>query len=412
MIGPEGRRKFKKALQALGRAQWKDIFVEKYLLAELRQKDFRLFRRALSERGMALRVIKDGKQWIRCESSIDPGRALFLAKGEFEGEEREVLEEESYLPPIAFQTLADLADRFEEAEVLIRRFYRKVLIFTPKKIREKEEELYLLKLREKDVEEVWSGDSFSPPLDFIVSEFEGKREERKEARELPSEGEFLFYLAPGEGGVLFHELVGHMVELDNVMQGRSLFSFSDVGQTIFPEDFNLTSFSQVPDDDGTPPSRVRVVERGRLRTFLSSRFTSLLTGQPLTSSSRRQRYYHTPVVSSGNLLIEGGRYEPFELLSEVKRGVYVAEFRNGDVNPSEGWAYFRVSRAYWVEDGKPRYPLKPFIMAVSFDQFSSLRLEREGVRDKGGLFCHKKGQVFSYTVESPGCLLQAFGVRQ
>lgn len=411
MFDESERKTLRKALQSMGKAEWKDIFAEVYGFYELRLKSGKLRKRTVRDYGLSLRMIKDGKEWIRNENTLNPHVTLFLTEGvDLGGEEKSP----DFTPPpfpLAWKALNELAEDFEKAEVIFRHFSRKVFIVTSRTEREKEEELFLIKIRDGDLEEVWSSSQFSPPVDYIAGEFQQKLEERKEARVLPAEGQYFFYMAPGEGGLLFHELVGHMLELDNLLAKKSLLRKEDLGSKIFSEDLTVYSISELPDDDGTAPARVKVLEKGKVKKFFSSRLTSLLTGHPLTCSSRRERYFFSPVVFSGNLYVEGGKYEPLELLAEMQKGIYVMEFKGGKVNVATGWAYFKVQRAFWIERGKPKYPLKPFMMAISFQQFNdSLELETDPRKDKGGLFCHKGEQVFNYTIQSPGYRVVAYGV--
>jgi TldD protein len=54
----------------------------------------------------------------------------------------------------------------------------------------------------------------------------------------------------------------------------------------------------------------------------------------------------------------GGKEDPQEIISSIKKGLYAVNFGGGQVDITSGKFVFSASEAYWVENGKIQYPVK------------------------------------------------------
>ena len=59
-----------------------------------------------------------------------------------------------------------------------------------------------------------------------------------------------------------------------------------------------------------------------------------------------------------NTYMLAGDRDPAEILASIDRGLYAVNFGGGQVDITSGKFVFSASEAWWVEKGKPLYPVK------------------------------------------------------
>jgi TldD protein len=178
-------------------------------------------------------------------------------------------------------------------------------------------------------------------------------------------GEMTAVLAPGMGGVLFHEAVGHPLESDIVDKEASVYR-GRVGERLAAEILNGVDDATVPnawgsfsfDDEGTPAHRTVLFEGGVLRGWLYDRLRAEKDGVPSSGNGRRQSYAHPPIPRMTNTYILNGGARPDELVSSTDRGVYVTALAGGQTNPATGDFVFGCSEAYLIEGGRVGGPIR------------------------------------------------------
>ena len=185
-----------------------------------------------------------------------------------------------------------------------------------------------------------------------------------EAVDAPA-GEMPIVLAPGHSGVLIHEAVGHLLEADFNRKRTSIF-WNKMGKRVGSELVTIYDDPTIPssrgsynvDDEGTPPKRTLLIEKGVVRGLLQDKLSArLMGGAPLTGHGRRQDYGHWPIPRMSNTYIGPGRDAPEDILRSVPKGFYVASLSGGQVEDS-GKFTFSVSLGYLIEDGKLTAPVK------------------------------------------------------
>jgi len=184
-----------------------------------------------------------------------------------------------------------------------------------------------------------------------------------EARPAPA-GEMPVVLAPGHAGVLIHEAVGHLLEADFNRKKTSVFwdKFGKkVGspQVTIYDDPTLPAFrgSYNIDDEGTPPRKTLLIEKGVIKGLLQDRLSAGLMKMPLTGHGRRQDFTDMPIPRMANTYIEKGDHEPAEIIRSVKKGFYADKFQGGQVEDS-GKFTFSVSSGFLIENGRLTAPVK------------------------------------------------------
>ncbi len=178
-------------------------------------------------------------------------------------------------------------------------------------------------------------------------------------------GEMTVVLAPGMGGVLFHEAVGHPLESDAVDKEASVYR-GLIGERCASELINGVDDASVPngwgsfdfDDEGQPSQRTVLFTEGVLQSFLYDRLRAEKAGVASTGNGRRESYAHPPVARMTNTYILDGGSEPDDVLSSTVSGVYVTSLGGGQVNPATGDFVFGVSEGFVLDHGRVGAPVR------------------------------------------------------
>jgi TldD protein len=218
-----------------------------------------------------------------------------------------------------------------------------------------------------------------------------------EAKPSPA-GEFPVVLAPGTGGVLIHEACGHGLEADTLVKEASVYAnrqgerFGSTNVTITDDATEIGSWGSLGvDDEGTPAQRTVLFDQGVLVGHLSDLQSAQKIKAMPTGNGRRQSYAHLPIVRMTNTNLLPGPDDPDEIIRSVTRGVYVATFAGGEVNPATGNFVFGMSEAYMIENGAIAYPIRganligngPQVLGV-IDAIAADYDRKEGVCGKDG----------------------------
>ncbi len=185
-----------------------------------------------------------------------------------------------------------------------------------------------------------------------------------DARPAPA-GEMPVVLAPGMGGVLFHEAVGHPLEADTIHKEASVYR-GRIGERLASPLVNGVDDATVPngwgsfsfDDEGTPAQRTVLFEEGVLRGWLYDRLRAQEDGVPSTGNGRRQSYAHPPIPRMTNTSILNGTAKAEDVIADTERGVYVTALAGGQTNPATGDFVFGCSEAYLIEGGRVTAPVR------------------------------------------------------
>ncbi len=172
-------------------------------------------------------------------------------------------------------------------------------------------------------------------------------------------------LAPGSGGVLFHEACGHGMEADIVAKGASVYRGRQ-GERIGSELISGVDDATVAnawgsfgfDDEGTPAQRTVLFERGVCTDYLTDRLRAAELGLARSGNARRQSYAHLPIPRMTNTYILPGDDDPAEIVRSVRRGLFCEQLGGGQVDPASGDFVFGVSVGWLIEDGELTHPVR------------------------------------------------------
>ena len=184
------------------------------------------------------------------------------------------------------------------------------------------------------------------------------------ARPAPA-GTFTVVLSSKAGGTMIHEACGHGLEGDFAEKSLSVYA-GKIGERVASDLITVVDDGTLPnkrgssgmDDEGTPSSRVVLIDRGVLRSYLHSRRTARKMGHPRTGNGRRESYRHVPIPRMRNTLIVPGTTPPEEILAGVKEGIYVCQMGGGEVDIASGSFIFNVGEAYLIRDGRLAGPIR------------------------------------------------------
>jgi PmbA protein len=171
----------------------------------------------------------------------------------------------------------------------------------------------------------------------------------------------------------FVGFIGGVLCADAVQRGRSPFA-DRLGDEIASAALTLSDDGTDPegpasapfDAEGTPRTRIPLIEAGKLRTYLHDAYTARREGerQRSTGNASRAGYRSPPSVSTSNLVIAPGDGALEELLREADGGVYITDVAglHSGVNPVSG--IFSVGASgREISGGELGAPLTEFTIA-------------------------------------------------
>ena len=169
----------------------------------------------------------------------------------------------------------------------------------------------------------------------------------------------------GFGGVIFHEACGHSLEATAVARGNSEFCGKMGKQVASPivtaiDDGTIANEwgSLNIDDEGTPTTRLVLIEKGILKNYMIDKLNGRRMNMPVTGSARRQSYSFAPTSRMRNTFIAPGEHDEDEIIRTMGDGLYARQMGGGSVNPATGEFNFAVTEGYLVKDGKIDRPVR------------------------------------------------------
>ncbi len=181
----------------------------------------------------------------------------------------------------------------------------------------------------------------------------------------PKGGQMPVVMGAGASGILLHEAMGHAFEADFNRKGQSIFS-GKLGQQVCPKGVNVVDDGTVAfnrgsgnyDDEGVPAQKTYMVRDGILESYLHDRISASWYGVAPTGNGRRENFRYNPIPRMRATYMESGNADPQAIIADVKQGIYVDEFSNGQVKIGEGDFTFFVKSGHLIENGRLTTPVK------------------------------------------------------
>ena len=212
-------------------------------------------------------------------------------------------------------------------------------------------------------------------------------------------GEYTVILDPILAGVFAHEAFGHLSESDFVYQNKQLRDIMTLGQRFGGKHLNIVDDATIPnlrgsykyDDEGMPASKTYLIREGILEGRLHSKETAARMGERPTGNARAINYLFPPIVRMTNTFIEPSESSFEEMLSEIKKGVYVRDWYGGMT--SLEMFTFSCGEAYMIRQGKLAELLRPVVLTGNvFVTLNNIDAIGNDLQMNQGGGCGKGGQ--------------------
>ena len=235
----------------------------------------------------------------------------------------------------------------------------------------------------------------------------------------PKGGEMPVVMGAGGSGILLHEAIGHTFEADFNRKGTSVFS-DKMGLKVAESFVNIIDDGTVEfnrgsiniDDEGNDAQKTYMVKDGILNSYLHDRISSKFYKVSPTGNGRRESFRHIPIPRMRATYMEPGPHTRDEIISNVRYGVYVDNFSNGQVNIGAGDFTFFVKSGYLIENGKLTSPVKDInIIGNGPDALADITMVSNDFEiDNGTWTCGKDGQSVPVTCGLPTVLVKKLTV--
>jgi len=157
-------------------------------------------------------------------------------------------------------------------------------------------------------------------------------------------------------------------------------SFSVVDDPYTPGGLNSRPF----DDEGAPSTKVRIIEGGILKSFITDSYFAGRLGIPNTGHARRPSLTLKPVPSLTGIHVSSGNWKLDELISETEKGVLLEDSRLVPQGVSTNVSS-SVDFGFYVEKGEVVHPVKNTMIGTTvFDLLLNIdAMTRETLREGG-----------------------------
>jgi TldD protein len=252
---------------------------------------------------------------------------------------------------------------------------------------------------------------FRPPhttADFeeALDSLAGRARARLGARDV-APGETVVVTAPGVGGIIIHELIGHALEADTVLRGGS--ALAAASGPVAPADLTVVDDPRRGrgawrrDDEGVESRATPLIEGGRVGGYLLDLATAARFRRVATGHGRRSSFREPVRPRMGCTFLTPGRFEPEEMLEGIAGGIYIRRLTSASTDALSGNARFLVTDADSIDHGRPGQPLRPFLLELRASSAlrSIDRIGRDLAFDTCVGSCLRDGQPLATSVGAP-----------
>lgn len=218
----------------------------------------------------------------------------------------------------------------------------------------------------------------------------------------PKGGKMPVVMGAGASGILLHEAMGHAFEADFIRKGQSVFA-GMYGKKVCADNITIVDDGTIRgnrgslnfDDEGVPAQRTVMVDSGVLTSFLHDRISAHALDTQPTGNGRRESFRYAPIPRMRATYMESGDSNPQDIISSIKKGIFVDEFSNGQVKIGEGDFTFYVKSGYLIENGRLTMPVKDInIIGNGPKALAQIKaVGNDGTVDEGAWTCGKEQSV-------------------
>jgi len=179
-------------------------------------------------------------------------------------------------------------------------------------------------------------------------------------------------VAPEVTGIAVHEACGHPTEADRIFgreaaqAGESFVTQemlnSDIGSkevTIVDDPTLEGSYGfYLYDDEGVQAKERVLFKNGKINEFLHDRQSARSMNLKSNGSARANHYSVEPMVRMANTYLKPGKISEEELIKETKKGVYIKNFMEWNIDDKRYQQKYVGNEAYLIENGEITKPVK------------------------------------------------------
>ncbi|MBL7147581.1 MAG: TldD/PmbA family protein [Nanoarchaeota archaeon] len=190
---------------------------------------------------------------------------------------------------------------------------------------------------------------------------------------------------PEVTGIAVHESVGHPYEADRIFgreaaqAGESFVTKKMIGTKIGSGVVNVVDDPTLEnsygfylyDDEGVKARRKVLIENGFIREFLHDRRTAFDMGLKSNASARANHYDKEVLVRMSNTFMLKGKDKEEDIIKETKKGVYLKNFMEWNIDDKRYQQKYVGSEAYLVEHGEITKPVLSPALEITTPKFWS-----------------------------------------
>lgn len=235
----------------------------------------------------------------------------------------------------------------------------------------------------------------------------------------PKGGEMPVVMGAGGSGILLHEAIGHAFEADFNRKRTSIFC-DLFGKKVCDSRINVVDDGTISfnrgavniDDEGVEGQKTYIVREGILTSYLHDRISARHYGVEPTGNGRRDTFRNVPIPRMRATYMEAGDVKEEDIIAAVKKGIYVDNFTNGQVQIGAGDFTFFVKSGYLIEDGRLTQPIKDInIIGNGPKALADITMVASNPKiDNSTWTCGKDGQSCPVTCGMPSALVSKLTV--
>ena len=149
-----------------------------------------------------------------------------------------------------------------------------------------------------------------------------------------------------------------------------------------------------------------------MTSYLHDRISAKFYGVDPTGNGRRQSFRNIPIPRMRSTYMENGNYTQDDIIASVKKGIFVDNFTNGQVQIGAGDFTFFVKTGYLIENGKLTQPIKDInIIGNGPKALADITMVANNLKiDQGSWTCGKDGQGCPVSQGLPSVLVKQLTV--
>ena len=119
------------------------------------------------------------------------------------------------------------------------------------------------------------------------------------------------------------------------------------------------------DDEGVEDRRKYLYKNGKINDFLHNRETAKDMNVKSNGSARASNYDKEAIVRMSNTFLLKGNYNENELIKDVKRGIYMKNFMEWNIDDKRWQQKYTGSECYLIENGEVTKPVKNPVIEIT-----------------------------------------------